>query len=346
MTVYIFGGSNTAAIGGWGDGLALRLLRRVPTQNLGLAATNTLNALVRLKGDVALRPDDVVVWGNAINDAICMHHCDYPDGLFIEYLEAMIVHCRDSGARFIPVLLDSFDQVLFGAQPDYAAQVIDLLRYYDLEYLHLPEQFHAETGMTQFQRRDFNDVLHMTPHGELSEFAADLAAELIALGKGYPARKPRSHLPADTQFEVCSDFREQSQQGPFLNFGLDVTAWQPPVSIFPKQIDGYGTTIEAVTLIAAPDTGRMKMNVGAQTVPLAATHKFQGVHLGFCLTTCVPLIAGSDVSVGFGETVNIEWDESTNDIPIDSYFRADETTARRQGSEARVLSILLRRLKR
>lgn len=342
MTVYIFGGSNTAMRLGWADSLSVRLLRRVPVQNLGLGATNSLNALVRLKSDVTLAADDVVVWTNAINDAMCLSGNQYKTQIFLEYVEEMIVHCRAVGARFIPVLIDSFIQHLMVQQADYATNLLGLMDHYGLDVVHLPQKFTEETGMPRIPRHHFSDALHMVPQGELSEFLAELTTDLIEEGRGYPADRPCLYVRPGTSFEVLRDFQERERSTVFSNHMLRATSWKPPVSLCPDVLESGHTEIEAVTMLADPSWGRFTLCVGDQQVPICASHIFPDNGAVIALTAYIRLLAPNGVTVKQGEVIRFEWSTGRDPIPVELYFQPGPAKPAQRESRAKILSVLLR----
>lgn len=342
MTVYILGGSNTAMKGGWGDGLTLRLSRRMPVQNLALGATNTLNAMIRLLSEVTLHPGDVVVWGNAINDAVCLSGKAYTPLQMIGYVETMVRRCQAAGARFVPVLLDSFHRHLMVQQSEYAGLIEGLLAHYRLTSVNLPVSFAAETGSMFIPRQHYMDILHLVPGGDVCEFVSDLAADVVTQGHGTPADVAPLYLDAQTRFTLLRDFADPAQREVFQNQLLETEVWMPPATLRPDLSGQTEATVEAVTMIADPQAGRITMQVGNHAVALSGNHNFTQMGRPIELTTCVPVIAPEGVAIAPGQEIRFDWSTDTAPIPVDMYFNPVPAGPQFGGSAARVVSVLLR----
>lgn len=328
--------------GGWGDGLSTRLCRLMPVRNLALGATNSLTALIRLQSDVALRPGDVVVWANAINDAICLSNSDQSPRRMIEYVETMIRMCQAAGARFVPVLLDTFPRHLMIQQSTYARYIDHVTKHYELDVVNLPTSFAAKSGTTAIPRRYFLDVLHLVPGGELCEFVAELTMDLIRQERGVPVDRAPIFCPKELRFEVVSDFEPTGRREMFHNHLLDKVVWNPPISLSPKVPAEGHCEIEAVTVIADFQSGRFAMRTGDQSLALSANHNFTQTGSPIALTTCLRVIAPGGVVLTPGQSIDFEWSPGAEPIPVDMYFRAVPVSPLTPASRARVLSVLLR----
>lgn len=346
MTIYIFGGSNTAMSGGWADKLSETLYRRYPVQNLGLGATNSLNALVRLLGEVTLAPGDTVLWANAINDAICLSGRAYPAGRMCDYVEAMIRHCAAAGARFIPVILDTFPQHLQREQAAYGRAIDALCDHYGLRPVHLPRAFAAETGTTQIPRHHYTDILHLVRGGEMVAFVAELATARIDQGGPPPADVPPLFLSPGTRFQLARNFvgvADEEVHTPIYH----ARAWRPPVTVTPEVPPGTRAWVEGVTLVADPFAGRVALTVGAAQVILSASHNFAYTQSVLALTASIPLLCPQGLALPEGGALRFDWDPSGHPIDVDMYFAPTPRGAAFGGgpgtSRARVVSVLLRR---
>ncbi|KCV82067.1 hypothetical protein ATO10_09478 [Actibacterium atlanticum] len=345
MTVYIFGGSNTAMKNGWATSFAQQVMRRVPVQNLALGATNSINALTRLMEDVILKKDDVVIWSNATNDAFCLSSRPYDEARMLEAVERMIQITRAAGARFLPVLIDTFPQHLMVQQEEFASRILHMCSHYQLEVVNLPQAYAAETGTMQARAEYFIDGLHMTAGGELSEYVAELTEGLWRRGGNYPADVPTLWVPDGVEMEVFSAFDQPDMSQHFESLLIAKETWLPPVTATPVRRQGMTTEIQAITILADPVHGRFNMDSGEQSLTVSAIHNFgfTGNPLIVMVTPRL-MIPGGMFLPDDASAIRFSWDDTHHPVPTDMYLKPAQDRPATGESSARVVSLLLRHM--
>lgn len=305
MAIYILGGSNTALRGSWADPFTVAMARKYAVHNLSLGATNTVEAFIRLIDEVDLKEGDTVIWSNATNDAICMNHGYFQDFSLIGYTEEIIRRCLDAKARFIPLLLDTFNRVIHRARPDYRDALRELL-----------------------------------DHIEINAAVAERVLQAVERGDGVPhAAEPLMANPQQS-YSVFRDFGPTENRQPFDNKFLSIGTWLPPIETAPAS--EALVEIDTLVLLADPVGGAFDLSVGGARFSFSATHIFKPRPKPIILTVTPRNAMPEGVFWRKGEVLRLDWCRDPANLYHEMYFQHDLGPGDLMPSGARLAGVLLR----
>lgn len=340
MAIYILGGSNTALRGSWADPFTVAMARKYAVHNLSLGATNTVEAFIRLIDEVDLKEGDTVIWSNATNDAICMNHGYFQDFSLIGYTEEIIRRCLDAKARFIPLLLDTFNRVIHRARPDYRDALRELLDHYGLAWIDLHEMYQEETGRPSIPFSMYRDIIHLHPDIEINAAVAERVLQAVERGDGVPhAAEPLMANPQQS-YSVFRDFGPTENRQPFDNKFLSIGTWLPPIETAPAS--EALVEIDTLVLLADPVGGAFDLSVGGARLSFSATHVFKPRPKPIILTVTPRNAMPEGVFWRKGEVLRLDWCRDPANLYHEMYFQHDLGPGDLMPSGARLAGVLLR----
>ncbi|SMX32164.1 SGNH/GDSL hydrolase family protein [Actibacterium lipolyticum] len=341
MTIYITGGSNTAKPGGWSDKFAARIVRKYAVRNLALGATNSHMAFIRVMRDAQLGPGDAVVWANSTNDAMCMSEGHYSDFALIGYVEQMIRLCAETGARFIPLIIDSYNKLVDVEQAEYKRRILALLEHYSLPWIDLRAAYFGETGEADLPRHFFMDPLHFNADSPVTDFIGDLAIEAVESGLGHPAKTSPMSDDAKCRFEVVSEFGPTQQSARFENSVANLATWKPPFASTPLSPSG-AAEVDALVVVAGSEGGAFTISVGAQSLSFSACHCFGYWPKPGLLIVRPRNLLAEGLRIGTGDKIKVDWCDSPANLKADMYFRGNLEPHQLGQSQSRIAYAVLK----
>ncbi|ABV92586.1 hypothetical protein Dshi_0841 [Dinoroseobacter shibae DFL 12 = DSM 16493] len=320
MTIYILGGSSTVMSGGWADSFATQMVRGQAVRNLAIGAGNTLMSLVRLTEEVTLAPGDTVVWASAIRDVMCLSKGGYRDGGLLRYTEELIRHVGASGARFVPLLMDSIARDLDVRQAPYKAALLDLLHHYGLDWVDVTAEFIRETGMMRVPLSFFDSTGHIIAGSEMSLFIADLAAEAVRSAGGHVRDIAPLRVDPRRPVQVVTRFSPDTRSEAFSNRLLSTTLWTPGIALEPGARPDGDLELEALIVMADPEGGALQVSTASAGFNLSAAAVVDYYRGPFLLSAYVPNLVGAPMPVAAAETLRVDWDATGHDLRSDLLF--------------------------
>lgn len=345
MLIFITGGSNAALLGGWADNFVTKISRKHLVQNMALGATHSATAMIRVKYEAPLSDGDVVVWSNATNDALCLKNGAYQDGSLLGYTEEIIRHCHAVGARFIPVIIDTFDGLVAIQQSGYKDELLALFAHYGLKWVDVAQAFTEDTGMARMPRHLFADPTHIAPGSPLNDFIADLA--VAALDQGFGTVKEATPILVNPthRYAVVDEFSPDSSVTVFSNRFVDVPVWMPPLAAKPVVPDGFAATeVETIVVLADGSAGAFTLRSGAQSLSFSVTHAFPRHRKPMILAVSPRDMVPEGFFVDPEDGFTLDWCCDGAGVHASAYFRENPAAhfSKPLGSQARLVSILLR----
>jgi len=299
---------------------------------------------MRLMHDVVLEPGDVVVWGCATNDAMCLSTGFFHEDQLLAFIEEMIIHCGATGARFVPVVIDTAQQHLAAQQVGYLQKLLEMLAYYGLKYLDLTKEYCQETGESFVPDHQYSDGLHFYPNSDMTNFIADLSAKLIASGAGHVQDRPALICDPNAQYELISDFSDSCTPELFENKLVRTTVWQPPLAVPPRASEAGRAEIVALGILADPTAGAFTLTSGGQSCTFSVSHFFPMDGKPIFLTLHVRNIAPDGIFVSPGDQITLEPSDARGHVGGDIYTRQRLMRPMTHPNKARLERMLLRRV--
>lgn len=320
MTIYLLGGSSTIMSGGWADSFATGVIRRYPVRNLAIGAGNTLMSLIRLTQEVSLTSEDIVVWANPVRDVMCLSAGGYQDTGLLRYTEELIRHVGNSGARFIPLLLDSLMRDMDVRQPAYKQALLRILSHYGLDWIDVTAEFALETGMPRVPIAFFDATGHIVAGSEMVHFVADLVKDEVASGRGAVRRVPPIHMDPGRPTLITTQFKPLGRAEVYSNSLLSQTLWKPGLKSTPEDRPAGDLSLEALVLLADPKGGALDLRIDTRTFTISAGCLVDYYGGPMLMTAYLPNMFGRSPEIGAGETLHIDWARSSEKVHADQLF--------------------------
>ncbi|AXC50076.1 SGNH/GDSL hydrolase family protein [Paracoccus suum] len=249
MKIIAVGGSNTVFKNGYlGDLQAL--LPEAVFVNRSVGAANCSMGLFRLLSYPDLSEGDIVVWEYALNDTFSLPTRGVEWHLSV--IEQTLIHARDRGCLFLPVILTTRDIENNQEITPYRAALHYLFRAYGVTPIDAAQEAHIAFNVAVLPKSDFRDLSHYLPGGRVCKLIAQKMAEQIAKGLAPAGTLPaplfarKGYLPrvrTDLSGGTVSEFTNS-----LLSVCYRDTRGNQTVTFDPRT--RYGRVIAAITLVS------------------------------------------------------------------------------------------------
>lgn len=339
MTIYLLGGSSTVMSGGWADSFATRMVRRYPVRNLAIGGGNTLMSLIRLTQEVSLSSGDIVVWASSVRDAMCLSAGGYQDGGLLRYTEELIRHVGDAGARFIPLLMDTWARDMDLRQPAYKQSLLELLEHYRLDWIDVSAEFTREAGLPRIPMGFYDPTGHIKAGSEMTRFISDLTSAAIEQDQGcVQSAKPLFVDPARPT-HLIGDFAPPDLAEPFAGKLLTKTLWQPGVTLPPEARPEGPLDLEALVVMADPSGGAFELATPEASVKISACTAVDFYKGRMLLIAYLPNLIGTPLRIEADATLRLDWSDDASPACADLLFHPDPALGK---TRARLASMIVR----
>lgn len=258
MTIYISGGSNSVMKGGWVSRFAAHYPDVV---NLSIGGAPSVMGAYRTMFCAEMQAGDTLVWEYALNEA---HHVrqGYDTDYLLRFVEHILIHCRNLGVRFAPVIFTPLKDEMQRAPSPYRRGLHALLQAYGLVPFDMSIEYRRALGVEILPRDCFLKPAHYAHGDKILSFIADGAARAVA----------EARVPADIPPLRTGNRRLRLHDGfattKFHNSLFDLSAALPPVS---QSFDQDGE-LAALIVITTAMASTFRLSLAGQVVEMSATH--------------------------------------------------------------------------